>query len=89
MGQLPGPAQHVQGVELQAVEVVLDRAPGVNGDEVAEAIGELGVRPEVPRALPVASRTRGASGGNASEYIQIPVSCGKSIREYNMHGVTA
>lgn len=44
MGQLPGPAQQVQGVELQAVEVVLDRAPGVRGVEVAEVIGELGAR---------------------------------------------
>ena len=38
----PGLAQHVQGVELQAVQVVLDRAAGVGGDQVAEVVGELG-----------------------------------------------
>ena len=31
LGHLPGPAQHVKGIELQAVEVVLDHAPGVRG----------------------------------------------------------
>lgn len=35
--------QDVGGVELQAVEVELDRAPGVGLDQVAEIVGQLGL----------------------------------------------
>ena len=44
MGHAPGFAQHMQGVELQTVEVEFDGAPGVRGYEVAEVVGELRFR---------------------------------------------
>ena len=37
----PGLLQHVGGVELQAVEIEFDRAPGVGLDQVAEIVGQL------------------------------------------------
>ena len=42
MGHDPGLVQHVDGVELEAVQIELDCAPGVAGDEVAEVVGQLG-----------------------------------------------
>ena len=52
----------MQGVELQAVEVVLDRAPGVNGDEVAEAIGELGVRQIIDLVVEIVAHAADSAG---------------------------
>lgn len=40
-GRPPGFLQHVLVVELQAVEVELDRAPGVRGQQVGEVVREL------------------------------------------------
>ena len=40
----PGFLQDVGGVELQAVEIELDRAPRVRPDQVAEILGELRLR---------------------------------------------
>jgi len=41
VGHDSGFAQHVLGVELEAIQVKLDRAPGVRFDQVAEIVGEL------------------------------------------------
>lgn len=38
----PGLAQDMNGIELEAVEIELDRAPGVRGDQVGEVVGQLG-----------------------------------------------
>ena len=34
----------MQGVELQAVQIEFDGAPGVRANQVAEIVGELGFR---------------------------------------------
>ena len=41
MGHGPGLAQNVQGVELEGVQIKLDRAPGVRGDQITEVVGQL------------------------------------------------
>ena len=41
VGHDPGFAQHVLGVELEAIQVELDGAPRVRFDQVAEVVGEL------------------------------------------------
>lgn len=35
-------SQHLDGVEFEAIEVELDRAPVMSGDQAAEIIGQLG-----------------------------------------------
>ena len=44
MGHDPGFAQHMQGEELQTVEVEFDGTSGVRLDQVAEVVGKLRFR---------------------------------------------
>lgn len=41
-GRHPGLAQDMFVIELQSVQVELDRTPGVRGHQIAEVVGELG-----------------------------------------------
>lgn len=34
-------AKHMQCVELEAIQIKLDHAPGVRGNQIAEVIGQL------------------------------------------------
>jgi len=41
VGHAPGFTQNMQGVELEAIQIELDRAPGMRGNQVAEVVGQL------------------------------------------------
>jgi len=64
IGHLPELAQHVQGVELQAVHVMFDGAPGVGGEQLAEVVGgKLARELVVPVAEILAHASDGACRG--------------------------
>ena len=52
----------MQGVELQTVEVVLDRAPGMRGDEVAEVVGELGAGQIIDLVVEIVAHAADSAG---------------------------
>jgi len=57
----PRLAQHVGGVELVAVQIELDRAPGVRGDEVGEVVGQLALGQPVNLVIEILAHATDAS----------------------------
>ena len=52
----------MQGVELEAIEVKFDRAPGMGSNQVTEIVGQLGRRQVVDQVIEVVAHAPDASG---------------------------